>query len=372
MDNDLLHLAALHRIPGIGNVLIRQLISYAGSPSIAFFSGRASLAKIPGIGSFFADSIVQNRDAKLKEAEAELIRAMHLGSKLIHYLQPEYPARLKKIPDAPPILYIKGTFSFENPRILAVVGTRQASSYGKEAIEAFLDELKVYKPVIVSGLAYGIDAHAHKTALQLGLETWAVLGTALNQIYPSVHKPLAAKIVQSGGLLSEVPSDAKPEPSRFPERNRIIAGISDAVWVVEAKEKGGALITARLGLDYFRDVFALPGDFRNPLSTGCNQLISSGSAGLAASGKELALAAGWTLPSTGDSENAGYFSKEIPDLHDEEERKVYQLLLDEDLHLDELSWRSGIGINRLAGILLNLEFSGFVRSIPGKKFGIRK
>ncbi len=371
-DQELLHLMALHRIPGIGNVLIRQLIAYSGSVGVAFNSGKHSLSKIPGIGPVFAESIIRNRNEKLKEAEAELHRAVRSGTRLIHYFQREYPGRLKKIPDAPPFLYVKGSFSFDNPRILAVVGTRQAGNYGKQAIEIFLEELKDYQPVIVSGLAFGIDAHAHKTALQLGLETWAVLGTALQQIYPAVHKPLAAKIMQSGGLISEVPSDAKPEPSRFPERNRIIAGLSDAVWVVEAKEKGGALITARLGMEYFRDVFALPGDFRNPLSAGCNQLIASGSAGLVSSGKELALAAGWTLPALKASDRIEEVSASIPDFSEEGEAEVYQLLSESDLHLDELSWRSGIGINRLAGILLNMEFAGFVRSMPGKKYGIRR
>jgi DNA processing protein len=371
MDNELCGLMALSRIPGIGNVLLKQLISYTGSADSALSASSGSLAKIPGIGPFFARAVVEHRAGKLAEAMAEIERAGKENARLLHYLQPEYPSRLKKIPDAPPVIYLKGNFSFENPRILAIVGTRQASNYGKLAIESFISDLKPYKPVIVSGLAYGIDAHAHKMAIQEGIETWAVLGTSINFIYPSPHKGLAAKVQACGGIISEVPLDGKQDPSNFPERNRIIAGLSDAVWVVEAGEKGGALITARLALDYFRDVFALPGDFRSPVSAGCHHLIASGSAGLVTSASTLAEAAGWKLPASGEASEMEPLSQTPSGISDPEEEAVYRMLGRTEIHLDELSWQSGLSVNKLAGILLGLEFAGFVKSLPGKRYARR-
>lgn len=372
MDNELAYMMALSRIPGVGNTLIKQIISYTGAASAALKANRGLLAKIPGIGQVNADAILSHRNILLEVAKKELDKVEKSGVRMLHYLQTEYPSRLKKIPDAPPVLYLKGSFDFENPRVIAVVGTRQASAYGKDAVDVFLEEMADYKPVVVSGLAYGIDAQAHKASLRIGLETWAVLGTPIRQIYPSVHRHLADQILGQGGLISEVPFDAKPEPGRFPERNRIIAGLSDVIWVVEAKETGGALITARLGLDYFRDVFALPGDFRSDRSAGCHALIASGSAGLVSSGKELAEAAGWKKCILPEGENIGVNQfQNHPDPENQEEKSIIELLREGENHLDEISWRSGIGVNRLAGILLNLEFSGLVKSLPGKKYGLK-
>jgi DNA processing protein len=371
VNTELLSLMALSRIPGVGNVLIKQLVSYSGSAASVIHASRGQISKIPGIGQINADAILHHRMLMLDEASREIEKVEKSGARLLHYLEPEYPSRLKKIPDAPPVIYLKGSFDFENPRIIAIVGTRQATTYGKEAVDSFLEDLVEYAPVVVSGLAYGIDAQAHKSAIQLGLETWAVLGTAVRQIYPSVHKPLAERILEKGGLLSEVPFDAKPEPTRFPERNRIIAGLSDVVWVVEAKESGGALITARLGIDYFRDVFALAGDYRNESSAGCHALIASGSAGLVYSGKQLAEAAGWEKINTSPKTNQlSQVPGSLPD--DPEERVVFEMLKESDAPLDELSWRTGVGVNRMAGILLKLEFSGFVKSLPGKRYSIRR
>lgn len=370
MDDELLALLALKRIPGIGNHILRQLISYRGSASELLSSRKSALVSVPGIGDYLADSLISHKAKAIEAAWRELDYVRQRGYKLLHLLQKTYPSRLKKIPDAPPVLYIRGEFQFENPRVLAVVGTRQASTYGRDAIEFFLHELSAFKPVIVSGLAYGIDAHAHKMALKLGLETWAVMGTGLNMIYPAAHKSLARQMEGRGGVITEVPDDAAPEPGRFPERNRIIAGLADAVWVVEAMEKGGALITARLAADYFRDVFALPGNFAQLTSAGCNKLIANNQAALAASGKDIAQALGWEIeqsPLPESQENSP-----IEGNLNEEERQVWSILKAEEIHLDELSWRTAIGVNKLAGILLQLEFAGLVKSLPGKKFTGRR
>jgi DNA processing protein len=369
MDDELLALLALKRIPGIGNFLLRQMLAYQGSAVALLNARKSALTSIPGIGTLIAESILQHREKAREAAQKEFEHVQKSGYGLQHCLQKEYPSRLKKIPDAPPVLYVKGNFQFENPRVIAVVGTRQATSYGKDAIEYFLNELSIYNPVVVSGLAYGIDIHAHKTALKLGLETWAVMGTGLNMIYPASHKSVASDIMERGGLITEVPDDAIPEPGRFPERNRIIAGLSDAVWVVEAMEKGGALITARLANDYFRDVFALPGNFAQATSAGCNQLISNHQAALVSSGKEIAQALGWETDISGSGKSAS--SLPSPENMGEKESQVWSIVREQDIHLDELSWRTGIGVNKLASILLEMEFSGFVKSLPGKKYSSR-
>jgi DNA processing protein len=366
VDKDLMALLALKRIPGIGNFLLRQLVSYLGSAQAVISSNKASLSAIPGIGSVHAAAILKGRHEALRLAEEECKRSVDAGSRLVHFLQADYPSRLKKIPDAPPVLYLKGNFQFENPRVLAVVGTRQATSYGKEAMDSFFEDLKDFQPVIVSGLAYGIDIHAHRCALNLGLETWAVMGTGLHMVYPSAHKNTAAALLKRGGLITEVPDDEPSEPGRFPERNRIIAGLSDAVWVVEAMEKGGALITARLAVDYFRDVFALPGSIRQASSAGCNQLIASNQAALVSSGKELAQALGWEIPD-GNHPKADSADDNILTLSGDE-KLIWDILKEGEQHLDDLAWRTSIPVNRLAGILLNLEFAGRVKSMPGKKF----
>jgi DNA processing protein len=368
LENELLGLMTLARIPGIGDVLLKQLVAYSGSAVAVLNASGARLAKIPGIGSVLVNAIVSNRNECRNAAENELNRLIQTGGRAIHYLQAEYPSRLRSIPDAPPVIYARGTFTFDNPKVLAIVGTRQATSYGKAAVESFLEQLQEFRPVVVSGLAYGIDIHAHKTALQLGLETWAVMGTSLNQIYPGPHKSIAAKIEEQGGLLTEVPLDAEPEPSRFPARNRIIAGLADAVFVVEAMEKGGALITARLAADYFRDVFALPGNIGQATSAGCNALITSNIASLASSGSAIGLAMGWTPDSEGKKVSK---SLEIPADLSAEDASVIKLMLHGEIHLDEIAWKSGIPVNRVAGILLNMEFAGHVKSLPGKKFAIR-
>ena len=360
---------ALAGIPGIGNVLLKQLVAYTGSHTEALKAPKRHLSKIPGIGPALIGSIESNRKSAIERAEKELELVEKEGGFMHHYLEKEYPSRLKSIPDAPPVLFGKGVFHFDAPRTLAIVGTRQASEYGKKVIEEFLEELVPFKPVIVSGLAYGIDIAAHKSAIKLGLETWGVMATGIDQIYPSAHKTTAHTMLNNGGILTENPLKTKPDAPRFPARNRIIAGLSDAVWVVEAMEKGGALITARLASDYFRDVFALPGTIHQKASVGCNELIRKNIASIALSGKQIAESMGWV----DDDLSVGkpVKKKQRPDDLSESDHKILDLFeLNGNIQMDEISWRSQIPINQLASQLLNLEFNGLVKSLPGKRFGL--
>ena len=368
--DDAISILALSFVSGIGNILIKQLVAYTGSPSEALKAPKRLLEKIPGIGKSIIQNIEKEREPSLEWAEIELKNLEKEGGKMFYYLEKTFPSRLKLIPDCPAVLFGKGNFNFENPKILAVVGTRQATNYGKKAIEQFIEELMPFKPVIVSGLAYGIDIFAHKTSIQFGLENWGVMATGLDDVYPFTHKSVADQMQENGGLLTENLLQTKPDAPRFPARNRIIAGLSDAIWVVEAMEKGGAQITARLGAEYFRDVFALPGNINQKASIGCNNLIQKNAAAVVTSGTQLAESMGWKIENGSPSivktrlrpENLTETDHQILDL----------MVLMGDLMMDEIAWRTQIPINQLSSQLLTLEFSGLVKSLPGKRFGLSK
>lgn len=361
-------LLTINFIPGLGDILIKQLVAYTGSPSEVLQSRKKALEKIPGIGPASIQALLDEKDAAKQRAHEELTKLEKVGAHMWTYLDAGFPSRLKAIPDGPPLLFTKGNFHFEHPRILAIVGTRQATSYGKDAIHQFMEELVPYNPLIISGLAYGIDIAAHKTALSFGLENWAVMATGIDKVYPSIHKSVAEQLCQNGGLITENPVGTKPDAPRFPARNRIIAGLADAIWVVEAIEKGGALITARLGNDYFKDVFALPGNINQNSSVGCNWLIQKNMAAVVTSGVQLAESMNWTLDGVVPTKNKE--SKGIPEGIGGNERQILEVMHQVgDIQLDELAWRIQIPVNELAATLLHLEFMGLVRSLPGKKFG---
>jgi DNA processing protein len=365
-SENLRNLLALSFLPGIGTLMIKQLVAYTGSPSAVLEAPKRVLEKIPGIGPGLIKSIEEEKELALGRAEEEIRNLEKLGGQCLHYLHPSYPSRLKQISDAPVLLFFKGKIDWENPKTLAIVGTRQATAYGKQALDTFFEEIVSFKPVIVSGLAYGIDIYAHKLALQHGLETWGVMATGIETVYPSVHKATALQMQHLGGVISENPIKTKPDAHRFPARNRIIAGLSDAIFVAEAMEKGGALITARLGLDYNREVFALPGNYNQKASVGCNQLIQKNVAQICTSGLELAKTMGWT-----DAREKPKKQKVRPENLAEEDHTVLDLMQKEgDLLMDEIAWKTQIPIYQLASQLLNLEFQGLVKSLPGKRFGL--
>lgn len=367
-SEEAIDILALTYISGLGDILIKQLVAYCGSAAEVLKAKKSQLEKIPGIGQSLILNIENEKKQAKSAASSELINLEKVGGEMFTYLDRSYPSRLKAIPDSPCVLFGKGQFKFEHPRTLAIVGTRQATPYGKQAIEQFLFELKPYNPLIVSGLAYGIDIAAHKTSLQMGFENWAIMATGVDSVYPSAHKSVAEQIAMNGGVLTENKLGTKPDAPRFPARNRIIAGLADAIWVVEAIEKGGALITARLGNDYFKDVFALPGTIYHKASVGCNSLIQRNMAAIANSGTQLAESLGWEL------DNSSSKTRKLPvnrpaDLSPEDNQVLNLMEQMGDIQMDEIAWRTQIPINELASKLLNLEFIGLVKSMPGKKFG---
>jgi DNA processing protein len=362
MDSQLLYELALQLTPGIGNVNIKALISYCGSAEAVLKTPKGKLAKIPGIGTVTASKIQQS--SFLKEAEQELQKAISQGVQTISFTDKKYPKQLKSIPDAPAILFTKGNIDFNKQKTVAIVGTRKATNYGKELTESIIQELIPYNPIIVSGLAYGIDIKAHSESLKQGLNTVAVMASGLDIIYPAAHKTIAKDILSQGALVTEHKLGTKPDSPRFPARNRIIAGMSDAIVVIEAAKKGGALITAEIANGYNRDVFALPGNASNTYSEGCNHLIKTNKAHLVTSAKDIAYIMGWELEE-GNPKNRKSIDIDIltPD-----EQAIIGLLAEskKGMHIDQICIRSQFNISITASVLLQLEFQGLVKVMPGK------
>lgn len=361
VDEERLAFLTLHFVPGVGDFLIRQLISYGGSAVAVSKMRKDRLLKIPGVGETTAQSIVTGQSRHL--AEQEFRKAEKHQTKILFFTDPAFPQRLSRIEDAPSLLYVKGNTNLNTTKTVALVGTRQATSYGKAMVEQLIEGLKPHAPLIISGLAYGVDVHAHKTAVKQGLSTVGVLGSSIDIIYPAAHKDLARRMTSQGGLISEHPFGTAPDAHNFPARNRIIAGLADALIVVEAATSGGALITANIANTYNRDVFAVPGNIGQTYSEGCNQLIKTNRASLITSAKDLEYIMNWQQQPSGVKQ----LSLELPQL-DHYEQLIVGALKEHKTPtpIDELSVRTGLEPGKLASHLLNLEFRNLVVSLPGK------
>lgn len=362
---------ALSMLPHVGGALAKQLISYCGSAEAVFTSPIRHLSRIPGIGEKIIGGI-RNAAPLLEKAEEEVIRCAQQGVSILAYTDEAYPERLRQIYDAPVLLYYQGSADLNHKRIISIVGTRQATAYGREVVEKLLDDLQPYQPLIISGLAYGIDICAHRTALKIGLPTVGVMGSGIDIIYPAVHRREAEAMRKDGGLLTENPWGTKPDARKFPARNRIIAGLADATIVVEAATKGGALITANLANDYDREVFAVPGNWQQAYSSGCNQLIKQHKAHILTQANDLVEMLNWDS----DPRQQAAVARELPleVVIDEQERQVVDVLQKqtEAMLFDPLSWQTQLPVNKLAAVLLSLEFKGVIRSLPGRKYQMVK
>ena len=275
MTENLQYKVALSMIFGIGNMNAKKLIAYIGSVEGIFKEKKQNLEKVPGIGTKLSKEII-NSDA-LNKAEEEIKFTEKNKIEVLFFNDKDYPERLKHCEDSPIIIYQKGKYDLNKEKILSIVGTRNATITGKENCNKLISSLSEsgHKPLIISGLAYGVDICAHKAAIKNNLDTVAVLGHGFSTLYPAAHRKYAKEIIENGTLLTEFPHNSKLEPSNFVKRNRIIAGISDATIVIESAKKGGSLITAQLANSYSRDVFAYPGRLNDKYSEGCNFLIKT-------------------------------------------------------------------------------------------------
>lgn len=366
MHMELVYKIAIGQIPKVGGVLARRLIAYTGSAEAVFKEKKQHLLKIPGIGEILVNHITKNNS--LERAEKELAFLEKHQIETYFFLDDNYPARLKQCEDAPLLLFKKGKGAIDQPKMISIVGTRRASEYGKSICESLIKGFKErhHNAVIVSGLAYGIDACAHREALKNEMETIAVLGHGLNTLYPAQHKSLAKQVIEQGALVTDFLSDENPERNNFVKRNRIIAGISDATIVVESGIKGGALITADIANSYNRDVFAFPGKTSDTYSMGCNKLIKTNKAALIESIEDLEYIMGWEQASQQP------IQQQMFDMVSEEEKIVLQYLSEHKTgSIDLLARSTGLATNRLASLLLNLELQGYIKSLPGNVYQLK-
>jgi DNA processing protein len=372
-SDDLYHELALTLLPGIGPQLTRQLMSYGSSARNVLLLPPGKLRRIPGVGDATIKILTgPERGKALAQAEASLRKAEKEGVEILFYTSKRFPSRLKLIPDAPVLLYYQGTADLNAPKTLALVGTRQATEYGREQTERLIKGVLPHQPLIISGLAYGIDIMAHRAALQEGLATVGVMATGLDIIYPAAHRKTAEKMREQGGLLTEFPFGTSPDRYNFPQRNRIIAGLADGTVVVEAAAKGGALITAELALSYDRDVLAVPGNLGSPASEGCNALIKSNKAALYAEPKDLEQLLNWdaALYQSGKFQAPPAYSADDFSVEEFALITVLATAAGREEQMDNLAWKAQQPIHAVASLLLALEFRGVVRALPGKRFGL--
>lgn len=362
-----LYQLALILAEGVGDITIRQLIAYCGSAQNVIKSTIGKLVKIPGIQENTARKILKTDNLVLAEKQLQIAEKQNVN--LLFYLDEAYPERLKRQYDAPAFLYYKGNCNLNQTKIIGIVGTRNASEYGKRVTDEIVHDFQSQNVLIVSGLAYGIDIAAHKASLKYGLPTIGVMASGLDFMYPAVHQKTADLMCQNGGILSEHSFGRKPDPRYFPARNRIIAGMSDAVIVVEAAAKGGALITAEYANNYHKEVFAVPGNIGTNTSEGCNLLIKNNKAQIYTSSKDIIEALNWDLLSKENLPQAAP-KLDMSQFSDDEAQVISILREKGEIQIDELAWVSQLHMNKLASLLLNLEFQGIVKSMTGKKYGL--
>ncbi|MBB5397657.1 DNA-processing protein DprA [Mucilaginibacter sp. AK015] len=328
---------------------------------------KAKFLKISGIGEKIIKQI--DFDHALRKAEQELKFIDKNNIDVIFYTDSRYPRRLKGCHDSPVLLYSKGNANLNPYHCVSIVGTRNATDYGRQLCRQLVEELQQYNVLVVSGLALGIDVAAHKECLKQGVPTVGVLGHGLDKLYPHQNKGTAEKMLENGGLLSEYPSGTIPDRENFPQRNRIVAGMADATIVVEAGLKGGALITAEIANSYNRDVFAFPGRLGDEYSEGCNFLIRNNKAALLTCVADLAYSLGWEKNT---DIKAAPEQLLLPIDLSAEERAVYEIIRQHNqaLAIDDLAIKANMPMSQLAMTLLDMELQGFIRSLPGKMYKV--
>ena len=363
----LLHKVALTYVKNIGPSLAKSLISYLGDAETIFNSSPAKLIKVPGIGEKTISQL--NFKEALFKAESELKFVEKNKIDVIFYTDNNYPKRLKNCNDSPVLLYSKGNANLNSQHIISIVGTRNATEYGKLLCKQLVEELKQYNVLVVSGLALGIDVAAHKECLKFNVPTIGVLGHGLDRIYPNQNRLIAEKMLENGGLLTEYPSGTVPDRENFPQRNRIVAGIADATIVIEASVKGGALITAEIANSYNRDVFAFPGRVGDEFSEGCNFLIRNNKAALLTCAADLAYSLGWEKA---DVSKPVIEQLVLPIDLSADERSIFDILQlnKTPLAIDDLTIKANMPTSLLAMNLLNMEMQGYIKSLPGKMYCI--
>lgn len=357
---------AFSLVKGIGCITGRQILEHIQDASLLFTEKKQVLEKIPGLSrnilAGISSDVLCRAEKELKFIEKHRIETYFIA-------KPDYPKRLKECVDAPLLLYYKGNADLSSSRIISIVGTRNATAYGKEIIDNLTSDIKNTFPeaIILSGLAYGIDIAAHKAALKQGIQTVGVLAHGLDRIYPFCHKNIAAEMVSKGGLLTEYMSETNPDRPNFIKRNRIIAGLSNCTVVVESAEKGGSLITAEISHSYNHDVFAFPGKVGDKYSQGCNRLIKHQKATLICHADDLFREMNWSNTQAKTPVQRSF----LIDFSDDEQKIIDLLSKEKNMHLNTLCVTLDLAMSKLSPLLFELEMKGVISCMPGGIYALR-
>ncbi len=360
---DLQYYLALQKIKGIGAVNAKKLISHLGSAEAVFKAKASELSGINGIGTHLIQQL-QNKDI-LAEAAKEVRRVEQEQIDFTLFTDKSYPKLLNHCIDSPLVLFSMGNIAIATQPVISIVGTRSMTSYGRHFLDNFVADLAPYNPIIVSGFAYGVDITAHKAAIKHNLQTIAVLGHGLGQIYPKAHKKYMQNVLANGGFFTEHWYDEAPLREHFLQRNRVIAGLADATVIIESASKGGSLVTANIANSYNRDVFALPGRVSDTYSAGCNNLIRTNKAQLLNSAQDLVYFLNLDQQNTTQKTIQPQL---FLDLNGEEQLIYDYLKTNGKMSSDELALALKIPIYKISGILLELELKGVIKPLPGKQF----
>jgi DNA processing protein len=361
--NELLYTLALQRVPNLGDISAKKLLTVVGSAEEIFREKTTNLLKIDGIGNLRLQGL--NKKLLFSDAEEELkfIQENHISYS--YFLDNTYPDRLKHCIDGPILFFKRGNIDLKRKKIISIVGTRRVTTQGMIFCEKLVEELSPLNPVIVSGFAYGIDITAQKAAMDNRIQTIGCLAHGLNQIYPKTHRKYISKVEENGGFITEFWSDDPFDRNNFLKRNRIIAGLSEATIVIESAEKGGSLVTADIANSYDREVFAVPGRTTDSQSQGCNNLIKTQQAHLLTSAADLIYMLDWEL----DDANPKPRQTELFAELSEEEIIIWKHLKNKEKELlDTIALECHLPTFKVASLLLNMELKGVVRPLPGKLF----
>lgn len=363
-EEELMYSIALTLVPGVGHIGAKRLVDGMKSATDVFRLRKELPERMPEVNQRLVEAL--NCPGAIARAEQEMAFIQKNRIRCLTLNDEDYPSRLRECEDAPIALFFKGNTDLNSLRIINMVGTRHATDYGAQVCASFLHDLKVLCPdvLVVSGLAYGIDIHAHREALNNELSTVGVLAHGLDRIYPSLHRKTAVDMLERGGLLTEFLTGTNPDRHNFVSRNRIVAGMCDATIVVESAEKGGSLITAELAEGYHRDCFAFPGRVNDEHSKGCNQLIRDNRASLLLSAEDFVLAMGWSVsshPAKAENVQRSLFL----DLSEEEQKVVSILQKLGNLQINTLVVEADIPVQRMNAILFELEMKGVIRVSAG-------
>ena len=374
-DQETLYMMALTQVPSLSLTNLHLLIDELGSAS-AIYENRKDLKQVlPSASPKFLDGMGDFCNY-LKRAEEELEFCRKGKIRCLGLNDEDYPQRLKDCNDAPVLLYYRGSANLNSQHIVSMVGTRQITNYGKDLCRSFVRDLKQVCPdaLVVSGLAYGVDVNCHRAALEQGMETVGVLAHGLDQIYPRHHRETAKQMVDQGGLLTEYMSNTIIDKRNFVQRNRIVAGVSDAVIVVESATKGGSLITAEIAQSYNRQVWAFPGRVFDTYSSGCNMLIFKNKASLLTNAEDFCLEMGWTDDVQHQKQLSEGIQQELfADDYSAEEQSVLQALArDDSKQINVLAVETNIAIGELSSLLFSLEMKGAVQSLVGGRYKLRR